>query len=223
MRTWSLFSDGSSLTPALRPLPGFSSIKAEAGVWLVHNPVTLGHLLKELRYVIVRSLSNRHRSNHCHARIGCCSVAISDPWPQQGRTSKESQHREAVSRRQCVSPGVHLANLEGDDATDEASQIRRQWAERIIEPARAAGIRAPTLELVRTPYREFTTPLLKYIEVINSRYPNRLLAVMIPEIVEKYWWNALLHSRRASRLRSALRARQDIRVIVIDLPWFIKE
>jgi hypothetical protein len=47
MRTWSLFSDGFSLTPALRSLPGFSSIKAEAGVWLVHNPVTLGHLLKE--------------------------------------------------------------------------------------------------------------------------------------------------------------------------------
>src|ERR1700722_11231879 len=47
MRTWSLFSDGSSLTPALRSLPGFSSIKAEAGVWLVHNPVTLGHMLKE--------------------------------------------------------------------------------------------------------------------------------------------------------------------------------
>ena len=42
MSTWSLFSDGSSLTPALRSLPGFSSIKAEAGVWLVHNPVTLG-------------------------------------------------------------------------------------------------------------------------------------------------------------------------------------
>ena len=41
MRTWSLFSDGSSLTPALRSLPGFSSIKAEAGVWLVHNPCDL--------------------------------------------------------------------------------------------------------------------------------------------------------------------------------------
>ena len=38
MRTWSLFSDGSSLTPALRSLPFLLSIKAEVGVWLVHNP-----------------------------------------------------------------------------------------------------------------------------------------------------------------------------------------
>jgi hypothetical protein len=61
MPTWSLFSDGSSLTPALRSLPGFSSTKAEAGVWLVHNPVTFGPLVgRSTLYVIVRSLPNRH-------------------------------------------------------------------------------------------------------------------------------------------------------------------
>jgi hypothetical protein len=38
MTTWSLFSDGSSLTAAPRSLPDFPSIEAEAGVWLVHNP-----------------------------------------------------------------------------------------------------------------------------------------------------------------------------------------
>jgi hypothetical protein len=38
MDTWSLFSDGSSLTAAPRSLPCPSPIEAEAGVWLVHNP-----------------------------------------------------------------------------------------------------------------------------------------------------------------------------------------
>ena len=118
---------------------------------------------------------------------------------------------------------VHLSNLEGDAAADEASQMRRQWAQRVEGPARGAGVPSPTLELVRTPYREFITPLLERIDEIKGRYPRRLVAVIIPEIVEKHWWQALLHSRRASRLRSALRARQDVRVIVIDLPWFIKD
>jgi amino acid transporter len=117
---------------------------------------------------------------------------------------------------------VHLSNLEGDAAEDQASQMRRQWAERVTETARAAGVAAPTLEQVTTPYREFITPLLKHIETIKERYPNRLVAVIIPEIVETHWWYAFLHSRRASRLRAALRARQDDRVIVIDLPWFIR-
>jgi len=74
---------------------------------------------------------------------------------------------------------------------------------------------------MRTPYREFTTPLLEYIEKIKSQHPTRLTAVIISDIVEKRWWYALLHSRRASHLRSALRTRPDARVIVIDLPWFI--
>ncbi len=118
---------------------------------------------------------------------------------------------------------VHLSNLEGDAAQDEASQMRRQWAERVQGPARGAGVSCPTLELVRTPYREFIAPLLNHIDEIKRRYPRRLVAVIIPEIVEKHWWYALLHSRRAAQLRSALRARQDVRVIVIDVPWFIKE
>lgn len=118
---------------------------------------------------------------------------------------------------------VHLSNLEGDAAEDEASQMRRQWAERVQGPARGAGVPAPTLDLVRTPYREFIAPLLKHIDEIKGRYPRRLVAVIIPEIVGTHWWYALLYSHRASQLRSALRARQDVRVIVIDLPWFIKE
>jgi len=118
---------------------------------------------------------------------------------------------------------VHLSNLEGDDAGGEAAQMRRQWDERVTGPAQAAGLTAPALELVRTPYRQFITPLLKHIEVIKGRYPDRLVAVIIPEIIEKHWWNSLLHNRRASRLRSALRARYDDRVVVIDLAWFIND
>jgi amino acid transporter len=118
---------------------------------------------------------------------------------------------------------VHLSNLEGDDAAGEAAETRRQWEERVTKPAQAAGLTAPTLELVRTPYRQFTTPLLEHIEVIKGRFPDRLVAVIIPEIIEKHWWNALLHNRRASRLRSALRANHDDRVVVIDLAWFIND
>jgi len=117
---------------------------------------------------------------------------------------------------------VHLSNLEGDAADDEAGVMRQQWDRQVERPARSAGVPSPTLEFVRTPFREFITPLQAHIEEVKSRFPNRLLAIIIPEIVDKHWWQALLHTRRASRLRSALRAHQDASVIVIDLPWFIQ-
>jgi antirestriction protein ArdC len=36
-----------------------------------------------------------------------CSLAFPDPWPIQGRASEESQHRQAVPRRECFPAGVH--------------------------------------------------------------------------------------------------------------------
>jgi amino acid transporter len=118
---------------------------------------------------------------------------------------------------------VHLSNLDGDAAEDEASRMRRQWAEMVEGPAKGANLPPPTLEMVRTPFREFITPLLERIDKLSSRYPRRLIVVIIPEIVETHWWNMLLHGRRASRFRSALRARHDARVVVVDVPWYIKD
>jgi amino acid transporter len=118
---------------------------------------------------------------------------------------------------------LHLSNLEGDAADDEAARVRQEWAERVEAPARGAGLPPPRLELVRTPYREFITPLLEQIDKFKEQFPHRLVAVIIPEVVEKHWWQAVLHSRRASRLRLALRMREDYRVVVIDLPWFLQE
>jgi amino acid transporter len=117
---------------------------------------------------------------------------------------------------------IHLTNLEGDQANDEQSSMKREWDEKVDAPARQAGLVPPQIQFVRTPYREFITPLLAQIDKIKQKSPDRAVAVIITELVEKHWWQAALHSRRASRLRSALRAREDYRVIVIDLPWFVQ-
>jgi amino acid transporter len=118
---------------------------------------------------------------------------------------------------------LHLSKLQGDEADDEATCIREEWQKNVEAPAKAAGLTPPKLEFVRTPYREFVKPLVEQIDRIKAGCHNQLVAVIIPEVVERHWWMALLHSRRASRLRSALRARKDFRVVVIDLPWFISE
>jgi amino acid transporter len=118
---------------------------------------------------------------------------------------------------------IHLSNLEGDEAHNEAARMKKEWTQMVENPARAAGLPPPKLELVQTPYREFITPLLQQIDQIKKEYPHRSVAVIIPEVVEKHWWEAVLHGRRASQLRAALRKREDFRVVVIDLPWFVQE
>ena len=124
-----------------------------------------------------------------------------------------------------ISPDViaaHLSNLEGDDADNEADLMRQMWAERVESPARAAGLPVPKLEFVQTPYREFTRPLLEQIDRIKTEYAHRLVAVIIPELVEKHWLQSLLHLHRTWWLRRALLNRGDVCVVVIDLPWFVQ-
>jgi amino acid transporter len=116
---------------------------------------------------------------------------------------------------------IHLTNLEGDQATSETSKLRRIWAQEVEQPATAAGMPPPKLEMVHTPYREFVTPIMERIDKFKTEYPQRPVAVIIPDIIEKHWWQSILHSSRASDLRSALRSRSDLRVVVIDLPWFV--
>jgi amino acid transporter len=116
---------------------------------------------------------------------------------------------------------MHLSNLEGDAAEGEASRVREEWAQRVEKPAIAAGIPVPTLLFVQTPYREFCGPLLEQIDAIKSRCPDQLVAVIIPELVERNWLHSLLHTHRAMRLRKALQKRDDLRVIVVDLPWYL--
>jgi hypothetical protein len=116
---------------------------------------------------------------------------------------------------------VHLTNLQGDAAKDEASNFRKQWAVDVEIPARAAGVPAPNLEIVQSPYREFIEPVMKQIDQVQARYPHRLVAVIVGEIIERHWWESFLHSRRSPQLRAALQNRGDAHVVVIELPWFV--
>jgi hypothetical protein len=118
--------------------------------------------------------------------------------------------------------GVHLSNLDGDAADDECQQMSKAWAENVESPASQAGVPIPRLKFVQTPYREFVRPMLEQIDVVKQEYPHRLITVILPELIEKNWLEAMLHLHRAMHLRMALRKRKDFRVIVIDLPWFVE-
>jgi amino acid transporter len=118
---------------------------------------------------------------------------------------------------------IHLSNLEGDAAKGEAAIVQQQWEINVDNPARAAGIPPPRLVIAQTPYREFIEPILEQIDRIRRQFPDRVVAVIISEIIEPHWWQGFLHSRRAARLRAALHSRGDARIVVMELPWYLSD
>ena len=114
---------------------------------------------------------------------------------------------------------VHLA---GPDVDERRQTLRQRWAEDVEMPTKQAGLRPPQLILLDAEYRRITGPLLRLIGETKRDHPNRLITVLIPEVVKDHWWQHILHMHRARRIRSAL-LRYGSRVVVITIPWHLKE
>jgi hypothetical protein len=117
---------------------------------------------------------------------------------------------------------VHLHKLEGPD--DEAgAAIRETWARDVETPAIAAGRKPPRLVLLRSEYRLMHEPLLKLIKQLEDESPTRPVAVLLPEVVKTAWWQQLLHTHRAGRLRARLLRYGGSQLVLINIPWYLDE
>src|SRR6266542_2484969 len=117
-----------------------------------------------------------------------------------------------------LSPEVYVVQICDEDAQE---RLRAHWADYVEQPARAAGLPAPQLVVIPSPYRHLFSLLLAYITQLKDSHPNRQLAVIIPQLIEHRWYHYLLHNQRASILKALLLLRGDQRVVVINVPWYL--
>ncbi|MDB5397081.1 MAG: ydaO [Rhodospirillales bacterium] len=117
---------------------------------------------------------------------------------------------------------VHLTALAGPDDDDEQA-IRDRWAKHVEAPARAAGVNPPRLLFLRSDYRLMHEPLLKLIKELQSEFPAHPIALILPEFVKTSWWQFLLHTHRAYRLRSRLLRFGGSQLVIVEIPWYLEE
>ena len=113
---------------------------------------------------------------------------------------------------------IHIAAEEG-----EAEALQELWQHAVVGPAREAALSEPQLQIIPSPYRRLFTPLLDRIDSLRREYPDRTIAVVVPELVEAYWYQYLLHNQRAATLKAALLLRGGHRVTVINVPWYLSD
>jgi Amino acid permease len=118
---------------------------------------------------------------------------------------------------------VHLTRLEGPDAEEHADKLRLRWRDMIAPAVQAAGLRAPRLVQVSSPYRSMIGPLLNFIVHTQERHPHRAIAVVIPALAEAHWWDYVLHTRRVRRLESTLLREGGPDLAVVIVPWTLEE
>lgn len=137
-----------------------------------------------------------------------------------GRPLASSEQSE---RKIGVFAGVPALGLDGLSSSAYGPEIQQQWSRDVAEPARQAGLPAPRLEVVNSPYRTLVEPLLAEIARIETEFPHRMIAVIVPMLMQKHCWQSVLHTRRATKLRAALMQKEDSRVVVISMPWYLHD
>lgn len=120
-----------------------------------------------------------------------------------------------------MSREVEALHIAIDDEGE--SKIRDQWRHYVEEPLAQVEGATPRLTVLRSPYRRLFGPLLSFLKKTQARYPDRSVAVVIPELVEARWYQYLLHNQRATVLKAALLLHGGSRVVVVSVPWYLEE
>jgi amino acid transporter len=123
-----------------------------------------------------------------------------------------SPHRgvlEALAYAKSLSPN-HLVAVTVVSDDEERDTIEKQWSERNI------GV---PLEIVYSPYRELSRPVLRFVDELDARFENDVITVVIPEFVVRHWWGHLLHNQSALILKGRLLFRRG--TVVTSVPYHV--
>jgi amino acid transporter len=117
-----------------------------------------------------------------------------------------------------LSDQVQAVHVDAEDCREEVEQM---WQRNVVGPVTKAGIPIPTLICLHSPFRFVLAPLVEHILKVEHDHPERQIAVLVPELVVKRWWQAPLHNQRAQLLKLLLLVRGNQRITVINIPWYL--
>jgi hypothetical protein len=76
------------------------------------------------------------------------------------------------------------------------------------------------LEVVDSPYREVTRPLLKYVRALRDTYPDAVVSITVPEFVVARWWHQFLHNQTALAIKNAVQF--EPAVVLTSVPFHLE-
>jgi hypothetical protein len=79
----------------------------------------------------------------------------------------------------------------------------------------------PELVTISSNYRFIIAPLMNYILGLEAENPGRKVAVLLPELVVRHWWENLLHNQRVQLLKLFLLLKGNQRIVVVNIPWYL--
>jgi amino acid transporter len=115
---------------------------------------------------------------------------------------------EALNYARLTSEDVRAVYIETDPAKTAA--LKEDWQAHITDIP---------LVIMESPYRSLVGPLLRYIDAVQKERSDDVVTIILPEMVSRKLWHALLHNQAGPLLKLALLNRHD--VIVTNVRYFL--
>jgi len=128
--------------------------------------------------------------------------------------------RQGLEFASRLSPEVTALHVEPGE---HATLLEEDWERYVVKPYRAAGVSAPELVMLPSPYRFVVVPIVEYVLKLAEAHPDRKIAVVIPEFVEDRWYEYFLHNQRARLLQWVLLAKGNERIYTVAAPYYLSE
>ncbi|HEV2381038.1 MAG TPA: APC family permease [Terriglobia bacterium] len=135
-----------------------------------------------------------------------------------GRWSKVA--KKALCFAMNVSPEVIVVHI---DCGEDAEHLQEEWPALVQAPVTKSGLASlPELVMLKSPYRFVISPIVEYVLDLERRNPDRTVAVLVPEMMERHWYHYFLHNQRAEWLKALLLLKGNQRIVIIDVPWYLE-
>jgi amino acid transporter len=116
-----------------------------------------------------------------------------------------------------MSPVVKVVHVDSDDS----DALGKVWEEMVLTPVREHNMIEPELVTVKSSFRTVLGPLMDYVLQLEDDFPGRKIAVLLPELVVRHWWENLLHGQRVQLLKLLLLLKGNQRIVVVNIPWYL--
>ncbi len=120
-----------------------------------------------------------------------------------------------------LSKEIKVVHIHSDDLEAADEGLEAVWDELIMTPIRQEKLQEPQLITIPSTYRFVISPQMDYILKLEDENPGRKIAVLLPELVVRHWWENLLHNQRVQLLKLLLLLRGNQRIVVVNIPWYL--
>ena len=117
-----------------------------------------------------------------------------------------------------LSKEIKVVNVDCDDGEQALCTV---WDNKVLGPVRRDGLQEPELVTLHSTFRQVIGPLIEYIFELERQHPGRKVAVLLPEMVVRHWWENLLHNQRVQLLKLILLLKGNQRIVVVNIPWYL--